>query len=69
MDSLDNVCIFDLSKFLMEAQRHHNHANCLQPAIVDRGPEGSTMYFFTVFLIDTCLMTNFIIKIDTDSKY
>ena len=24
---------------------------------------------FAVFLIDTCLMINFIIKIDTDSKY
>ena len=27
------------------------------------------LYFFTVFLIDICLMINFIIKIDTDRKY
>ena len=27
------------------------------------------MYFFTVFLIDTYLMINFIIEIDTDRKY
>ena len=27
------------------------------------------MYFVTVFLIDTYLMINFIIKIDTDKKY
>ena len=62
----DECFIYHISTKLKQNDHLYCHFNKPIPQMYIRT---KSMYFFHCFFIDTCLMNNFITKIDTDRNY